>query len=440
MSGSNATTPVMTDAPVVPEAPGVPDAPDAPTMSVPAAAPGTAGPPCEYARLRVERPVVKALLPNGETGWLISRYEDARAAFADPRLTRPLLSAWPPREDAQAPPPCLPTFLEMTGEHHNRVRRTVLPMFGRRKLDFMAPRIRSMAEGLVDAMVAAADSSGGTVDLVEAFVDPLPLMVLCETTGIPHEDRATYLPHTLTLLSAAGLTMEEVLAALYALQDYAVELIARKEREMPAASPADTGDAAGDDYICQLLWESRREGSELTRDDVVSFVVTMLMAGYKTNIQHTGNALLALLTHPDELQRLRDHPDTIDSAVEELLRYVPLMNAINILVALEDFTLHGQHIRAGDAVLPVIASANRDPSAFTDPDSLDLSRTPNAHTAFGHGPHYCTGANLTRMQLAIALQVLLERLPGLELAVPADTLPWDETTPLRAPARLPVRW
>ncbi|MFJ1745810.1 cytochrome P450 [Streptomyces sp. NPDC088116] len=447
MSGANATTPVMTDAPVVPEAP-VPEAPvpEAPTMSVPAAAPGTAGPPCEYARLRVEQPVVKALLPNGETGWLISRYEDARAAFADPRLTRPLLSAWPPREDAQAPPPCLPTFLEMTGEHHNRVRRTVLPMFGRRKLDFMAPRIRSMAEGLVDAMVAAADSSGGPVDLVEAFVDPLPLMVLCETTGIPHEDRATYLPHTLALLGAAGLTMEEVLAALYALQDYAVGLIARKEHEIDAgtggtgAGDGDTGTGAGDDYICQLLRESRREGSELIRDDVVSFVVTMLMAGYKTNIQHTGNAMLALLTHPAQLQRLRDDPDTIDSAVEELLRYVPLMNAINILVALEDFTLHGQHIRAGDAVLPVIASANRDPDAFTDPDGLDLSRTPNAHTAFGHGPHYCTGANLTRMQLAIALRVLLERLPGLELAVPADTLPWDETTPLRAPARLPVRW
>ncbi|MFF4403181.1 cytochrome P450 [Streptomyces sp. NPDC001404] len=408
-------------------------------VPVPAVEPDTAGPPCGYARLRAEQPVVKAQLPNGETGWLISRYEDARAAFADPRLIRPLLSAWPPREGPDAPPPCLPTFLEMTGEHHERVRRTVLPLFGRRRLEFMAPRIRAMAGELIDAMVESSEpsessessksSDGGTADLIAAYAEPLPLRVLCETTGLPHEDREIYLPHTLTLLGAAGLSMDEVLAALYALQDYGEELIARKEKE-----------GEGEDYIHLLLAESRRPGSELTRDDVVSFVVTMLMAGYKTNIQHTGNALFTLLTHPAQLRELRDAPQRMGTAVEELLRFVPLMNAINILVAQEDFTLHGRHIRAGDAVIPVPASANRDPAAFTDPDRLDLTRTPNAHIAFGHGPHACTGGNLTRMQLAITLGVLLERLPDIELAVPAESIPWDESTPLRAPARLPVRW
>ncbi|WP_116209878.1 cytochrome P450 family protein [Streptomyces olivoreticuli] len=395
-------------------------------VPVPDVEPGTAGPPCAYARLRDEQPVVKAQLPNGETGWLISRYEDARAAFADPRLVRPLLSAWPPREGEDAPPPCLPTFLEMTGAHHERVRRAVLPLFGRRRLEFMEPRIRTMAEELIDTMTASAE--GGTADLIAAYVEPLPLRVLCETVGLPHEDRDVYLPHTLTLLGAAGLSMEEVLAALYALQDYASELIGRKERE------------EGEDYIHLLLAESRRAGSELTRDDVVSFVVTMLMAGYKTNMQHTGNALLALLTHPEQMRKLRDAPEGIGTAVEELLRYVPLMNAINILVAEEDFTLHGQRIRAGDAVVPVPASANRDPAAFADPDSLDLTRTPNAHIAFGHGPHACTGGHLTRLQLGTAVRVLLERLPDIELAVPAESIPWDESTPLRAPARLPVRW
>ncbi|MEU8581025.1 cytochrome P450 family protein [Streptomyces abikoensis] len=396
-------------------------------VQVPAVEPGTAGPPCGYARLRAEQPVVKAELPNGETGWLLSRYEDVRAAFADPRLVRPLLSAWPPREGPDAPPPCLPTFLEMTGEHHERVRRTVLPLFGRRRLEFMEPRIRAMAGELIDAMVASAD--GGTADLVTAYVDPLPLRVLCETTGIPHEDHGIYLPHTLTLLGAAGLSMDEVLAALYALQDYAEDLISRKEKE-----------GEGEDYIHLLLAESRRPDGGVTRDDVVSFVVTMLMAGYKTNIQHTGNALFTLLTHPDQLRELRESPQRMGTAVEELLRHVPLMNAINILVAQEDFTLHGQHIRAGDAVIPVPASANRDPAAFTDPDRLDLTRTPNAHVAFGHGPHACTGGHLTRLQLSIAVEVLLERLPGIELAVPAESIPWDESTPLRAPARLPVRW
>ncbi|MFE4536185.1 cytochrome P450 [Streptomyces scopuliridis] len=395
------------------------------SMPVPAFDPGDAGPPCAYARLREEQPVVRALMPNGEVGWLISRHEDVRAAFADPRLIRPLLSAWPPREGPDAPPPCLPTFLEMTGEHHSRVRRSVLPLFGRRRLEFMAPRIRAMAEELVDSMVAA----GTGADLVAAFTEPLPLKVLCETVGLPYEDRDVYLPHTLTLLSASGLDMEDILAALYALQDYASGLIDRRESA-----------GGGDDCIGLLLAECRRTGGELVRDDIVSFVVTMLMAGYKTNIQHLGNALLTLLTHPDEMRRLRERPDGMDTAVEELLRYVPLMNAINVLVAEEDFTLRGRHIRAGDAVVPVIASANHDPAAFHDPARLDLTRSPNPHVAFGHGPHYCTGAHLTRLQLSVALRVLLERLPGLTLAEPAASLPWDETTPLRAPARLPVRW
>ncbi|MFD8704893.1 cytochrome P450 [Kitasatospora sp. NPDC059648] len=240
----------------------------------------------------------------------------------------------------------------------------------------------------------------------------------------PAPGRDRYLPHTLTLIGAAGLSRDEILAALHALQDYAPELITRKE--------AEDGE---EDHIRMLLAESRRPGAELTRDDVASFVVAMLIAGYKTNMQHTGNALLTLLTHPDQLHRLRERPAGIPTAVDELLRHVPLMNATNILVAEEDFTLHGQRIRAGDAVVPVPASANRDPKAFTD-----LARTPNPHLAFGHGPHACTGAHLTRMQLAVVIQVLLEELPGIELAEPAESLPWDETTPLRAPARLPVRW
>ncbi|WP_199730279.1 cytochrome P450 [Amycolatopsis panacis] len=281
-----------------------------------------------------------------------------------------------------------------------------------------------MVEQLIDNM----EASGETADLVTSFAEPLPLQVLCDTIGLPHIDRDVYLPHTLTLLSAAGRPQDEVLAALYALQDYASQLIDHKERE------------GGDDYICLLLRESRRAGGELTRDDVVSFVVTMLMAGYKTNIQHTSNALLALLTHPEQLRHLRENPEKIDNAVEELLRYVPLMNAINILVASEDFTLHGQRIHAGDAVLPVIASANHDPAIFINPGNLDLTRTPNPHVAFGHGPHRCTGAHLTRLQLTVALRVLFERLPGLELSEPAHTLTWDDSTPLRAPARLPVRW
>ncbi|WP_280465563.1 amino acid adenylation domain-containing protein [Nocardia brasiliensis] len=386
-------------------------------ISTPTADPGSTDPPSVYTRLRAEQPVVEAQLPNGETAWLLSRYEDVRAAFADPKLARPLLSAWPPRSGAAAPPPCLPTFLEMTGEHHRRVRRAVLPLFGRRRLEAVAPRIEAMAHRLIDTMMA----EGHSADLIASYTGLLPLKVLCETVGIPYEDRDRYVPHTLTLLGAAALPMERVLEALYALQDYSAQLLSRPRSE--------------EDVLRILLSDSK-----LTRDDVVSFVVTMLMAGYKTNIQHAGHALFALLTHPEKMRRLRDAPEGIEAAVDELLRYVPLMNAINILVAKQDFVLHGTQICAGDAVVPVPASANRDPEAFVDPDRLDLTRTPNAHLAFGHGPHACLGGHLTRLQLGITVKVLLERLPGIELAVPAESIPWDESTPLRAPARLPVRW
>lgn len=259
----------------------------------------------------------------------------------------------------------------MTGAHHERVRRAVLPLFGRRRLEPVRPRIRAMAEELIDTM--AAESVDGTADLVASYVERLPLRVLCETTGLPHEDRDIYLPHALTLLGASGVPMAEVLASLYALQDYATALIDRKEQE-----------DAGEDYIRLLLARSRAPGSDLTRDDVVSFVVTMLMAGDKTTMQHTGNALLALLTHPGALRRLRAEPSGIGAS-----------------------TCPGR---------------------------------PTHTSRSGTVPHACTGGHLTRLQLATAIQVLLERLPGIELAVPVDSIRWDESTPLRAPAQLRVRW
>ncbi|MFC7328860.1 cytochrome P450 [Marinactinospora rubrisoli] len=393
-------------------------------IDVPAAEPGTPGPPCAYARLRADRPIARVRMPRGETAWLLTRYEDVRAALADPRLVRPLISDWPPnphttrRSDRR-----VRTLLEMTGERHAHVRRVIAPLFSPRRVAALAPRVRARADRLVDTLTAA----GPPGDLVAGFAAPLPLMVLCDVVGFPYEERERYLPLTDAVLRATALPLDDVLAALADLQDYVTELIERRRAE------------PRDDLISELLTGVGTPGG-LTGEELVSFAASMLMAGYKTNIQHFGNALLTLLADPRLPRRLRQAPDALPAAVEELLRHVPLMNAIVVTVATEDLTLCGQRIRAGEAVLPVIASANRDGAVFPDADRFDLARAPNPHLAFGHGAHYCPGGHLTRLQLRVGLETLLRRLPRLELAVPADTLGWDEENPLRAPLTLPARW
>ncbi|RCV48377.1 cytochrome P450 [Marinitenerispora sediminis] len=393
-------------------------------IELPAPAPGTPGPPCAYAALRADQPIARVRTPRGDSAWLVTRHEDVRAVLADPRLVRPLMSEWPPgRPAAEHAGLGVRTLLEMTGDQHARVRRIIAPLFSPRRVARYAPRVRALAERLAGGVEAA----GPPADLVAGFTEPLPLMVLCDVVGFPYEERDRYLPLTDAVLRATALPLDEVLAALAALQEYVTELIERRRTD------------PGDDLLGELLAGVGTQ-TGLTREELVSFAASVLMAGYKTNVQHLGNALLTLLADPGRPRRLREAPELLPSAVEELLRHVPLMNAIVVTVATEDLTLCGRRIRAGEAVLPVIASANRDGAVFPDADRVDLERTPNPHLAFGHGPHYCPGGHLTRLQLRVALATLLHRFPGLELAVPADRLDWDEENPLRAPLALPVRW
>ncbi|WP_017594455.1 cytochrome P450 [Nocardiopsis potens] len=394
-------------------------APGAPP--VPPPEPGSAGSPCGYAALRAAGGPTRAVLPQGETVWLVTRYEQVQAALADPRLVRPVISTWPPGRGEGADRRVL-TLLELNGPAHRRVRGAVSPAFAPRRLERFAPRVRALAEEAADRMAAR----GGSADLVADFTGPFPVAVLCALLGIAPGAEEGFRPLVETVLRATLVPLEQILGALSELQDFAAALVDRQLRE------------PGGDVLGELAAGSAAEGG-LDRDELVTFTVSMLMAGYKTNVQHFAAALFSLLGGDGGPARPLS-ADPPEALVEELLRYVPLMNAIVLLVAEDDLELGGAEIRRGDAVMPVLASANRDGAVFDSPDELHPGRAPNPHLVFGRGPHYCLGAHLTRMQLRIGLGVLADRFPGLRLAVRPDEVEWDDTSPLRAPLRLPVRW
>ncbi|WP_159942544.1 cytochrome P450 [Nocardiopsis sp. FR6] len=389
---------------------------------VPEAEPGSAGAPCAYAALRTERSITRVRLPGGQPVWLVSRYADVREALAHPGLVRPVIATWPP-QDAEPWPRQVLTLLELRGDSHKRVRGAVAPAFTPRRMEALAPRIRAVANELIDELLR----EGPPGDLIAGFTEPFPLRVLCEFLGVDHTECAAFTEHTETVLDATRVPLERTLRALDALRDFAADLVDECQR------------GRGHGLLGQLARAPQGEGG-LGRDDLISVTISMLIAGYKTNVQHFGSALPTLLERPWLVNRLRARPDQIPDAVEELLRHVPLMNAVIVLVATEDLDLGGRHIREGEAVMPVIASANRDGGTFAQADEFDPERTPNPHLTFGRGPHYCPGGHLTRMQLRIALETLLTRLPGLRPHTAVNRLEWDEDAPLRAPLRLPVRW
>ncbi|MFI6518241.1 cytochrome P450 [Spirillospora sp. NPDC050679] len=380
------------------------------------------GPPSEYASLRRGCPFAHVRLPIDATGYFATRYADVRELLADPRFTRPSINAWPPAPGAGAfDGPDLITMMELEGPRHAALRRAVAPAFSRSAVRARRGRMREMADGLLDDFV----TWDRPADLVAGFAEPFPMMVLCELAGIPYGDRDRFVGPADAGLGAM-LDLERGRRATAWLRDYIGELVDLKRRK------------PGDDVLSDLV--RRRDAGELTDEDLVCFGLSMLIAGYRTSTMFLVDAVLALLSHPDQLDALRADASLLPGAVEELLRHLPVMNANVVLVATEDVEIGGHRIAAGEAVLPSIAAANRDDTVFPDADRLDLRRSPDNHLAFGRGTHNCVGSHLARAELEIGLQAVLSRLPGLELAADPATLPWEDDSPAKSPLELPVTW
>jgi nocardicin N-oxygenase len=379
-------------------------------------------PPAEFACLREERPVVKVVMPTGDPAWLVTRHADVRQVLSDPRLSRAAAS----RQDAPRLRPLPPdrfSILAMDPPEHTRLRRLVSPVFGPRPI----ARLRPYLTTLVDDLLGQIEAAGPPTDLVNSLALPLPVSAIGKLLGVPPGDLDTFRQWADTMLTFTGASSEGVRAAREAMNRYLGRLIAQRR-----AQPAD-------DLLTDLI-AAADDDSRLTERELVIFAATLLIAGYHTTSTAITAGTVMLLRHPDLYRRLGEEPDLAGPVVEELLRYpAASSHGGNLRVATQDVEIGGVLIRAGDAVLPAIVSANRDARVFSEPDEFRVDRT-ESNLAFGYGPHYCLGAWLARMELEIVFPALARRLPMLRLAAPEGELGYDPGALVYRLTTLPVTW
>ncbi|MBV1940428.1 cytochrome P450 [Streptomyces sp. BV286] len=378
-------------------------------------------PPTDYAHWREGEGLRRALW-RGEPMWVVSRYADIREALSDPRISADDRTHGFP-VPASAGSEVAQSFVRMDDPEHIRLRRMLTGEFTVKRMERLRPLIQEQVDHFLEQMI----SQGSPADLVSAYAFPIPSMVISLMLGVPYEDHAYFQEHSATIVRADA-TDEEKQAADIALASYMYELAAHKERE------------SADDLISRQL--QRVAAGEISRDTVVVNGMALLVAGHETTANMIALGTLALLEQPDRLARLRetDDPAVVANAVEELLRYLTIVQDGIFRVATEDVTIGGQLVRAGEALLMNLPAGNRDASFSAAPDTFDPDRNTRGHLAFGYGTHQCLGQPLARAELQIALPALLRRLPSLRLAVPLEQIAFRNNTITYGPHRLPVAW
>jgi cytochrome P450 len=387
-----------------------------------------------FAAMREHDPVLLQPGLDGETPiWFVTRYEDAVTVLLDDeRFVRdPSLALTAEERSAyDAAMPDSLRFIEnhmlnKDGDDHRRLRRLVTKAFTPRMVELLRPRIQQIADDLIDAV-----ASRGEMELVDDFAFPLPITVIVELLGIPPANRDRFREWSAAIVTPA--LDSEGLARFGQLLDafvaYLRDLFAQRRAE------------PGDDLTSALL-QAEESGDTLSEPELFSMVVLLIVAGHETTVSLIGNAMLALLQEPGQLERLTRRPELLPAAIEELIRYDGPVERTLTRWASTDVELAGQTIRRGESVIVILGSANRDPERFPGADTLDVTRRAESrHLGFGRGSHYCLGAPLARLEAEIALTTLLHRLPGLTLAIAEDELRWRPTPLFRSLAALPVRW
>jgi cytochrome P450 len=377
-----------------------------------------------HARLRAQRPVTPVILPGGPGAWLITGYAEARAALADPRLSKHM-PGWHPEPDSIIAALDL-HMLNSDPPDHERLRKLVNKAFTARRVERLRPRITAITAGLLEDMSPhSGQRDEAEVDLLASFAFPLPITVICELLGIPVGDRDDFRKWSATIVSNAA-APEVFQAHATEMARYFMALLAAKRRE-----PADD--------LLSALVAARDEEDSLSENELVSMTFLLLVAGHETTVNLIASGVLALLLNPAEMARLRAESALITGAVEELLRFVSPVNHTTFRCAAEPVEIGGVRISRGDPVLIALSGANRDPMRFGDPGRLDLGRDSAGHLAFGHGIHYCLGAPLARLEAEIAISALLSRFGSISLAVPAASLRWRPSTLIHGLESLPVR-
>ncbi|MFF4394895.1 cytochrome P450 [Streptomyces sp. NPDC001480] len=382
-----------------------------------------------YAHLREAAPVCPMRPPHGNETYLITRYEDARAALADPRLSKDMYGAMDAyrRIFGDSSVALDDNMLNSDAPKHTRLRRLVNSAFTPRRVRELRPRIEDVVDSLLDECPTREP-----FDLLPAFAFPLPIIVICDLLGVPPEERSR-MQHLSTTVAQTGFGEEAKRAQQRAEEDlhaYFTDLIAAKRRR------------PGDDLLSALTAVRDNDGG-LSENELVSTAFLLMFAGHKTTAYLIGNAVHHFLSHPAQLRALRENPELIRAAVEELVRYEGSVESATFRYATEDVEYAGTRIPKGALVQIALTSANRDPRKFDAPDEFDVTRPGNAqdaHLGFGHGSHYCLGAPLARLETQLALTGLFDRFPGMAPADPAGQARWLEVPfpAFRGLAELPV--
>ncbi|GAA1719217.1 cytochrome P450 [Fodinicola feengrottensis] len=375
-------------------------------------------PPMEFQSFAPVNPV---RLPSGDTGWAVTGHRQARALLADPRLSADRLKAQVPAGRMNDPDATVPPgmFILQDPPEHTHYRRMLTGQFTVRRMQKLEPRVEQIVAEQLDALAAA----GSPADLVTHFALPVPSLVICELLGVHYEDREHFQQLTKTML-AIDTTKEAGQSASAEIQAFLAGLVAQK-RTRP------------DDAIISGLIQD----TDLTDEELTNISVLLLIAGHETTANMLSLGTFALLQNPEQLRLLREKPELMPGAVEELLRYLSIVGSLGLSrLAIGDITIGEVTIRAGQTVLISLPAANRDPALTENPNDLDVSRPRASHVAFGHGIHQCLGQQLARTEMKIGYHHLLRRFPDLALACEPHEVPLRSDMRIYGAHALPVKW
>ncbi|GAA3537729.1 cytochrome P450 [Amycolatopsis ultiminotia] len=375
-------------------------------------------------------PIAKAQLPSGDPFWLVSGYEEARAVLSDSRFSsdrfqyHPRFKQLPEglRERLRDDKARAGSFINMDPPEHSRYRKLLAGQFTVRRIRAIGTRIEEIVAERLDAMLA----KGNTADLMAEFAFPVPSLMICELLGVRYADREEFQQRAAALLQVDA-SLKEAVANADALRAFMQRLVTQK-RENPA-----------DDILSGLIHHPEAEQA-LTDDELVNIANLLLIAGYDTTASMLGLGIFVLLQRPDQLAALRANPAGIGDSVEEMLRYLSVINPGLFRFAKEDLEICGEHIPAGSSVVVSVVATNRDEKRWERPAELDVTRVRGPHVAFGHGVHQCLGQQLARMELQVGYTELLRRLPGLRLAVAPEEVPLRNDMLTYGVHALPVAW
>jgi len=359
-------------------------------------------PTAELREIRETDGVRTTINAFGMEVFLVTRHEDIKAVLSDHERfsnSRPpgfVIPGAPEITEEEQASSRAGNLLGLDPPEHQRLRRMLTPEFTIRRMKRLEPRIVE----IVDAQLDAMETAGPPADLVAGFALPIPSLVICELLGVPYDDRDDFQRRSARQLDLS-IPIAERLEVIRQGRAYMGSLVERSRRQ------------PGDDILGMLV---REHGAELTDDELIGVASLLLLAGHETTSNMLGLGTLALLRHPDQLAAVRDDPDAIGPAIEELLRWLSIVHSAIPRITTTDVEIAGVPIPAGQLVFVSLPSGNRDPDFTDSPEVLDIRRGAPGHLAFGHGVHHCLGAPLARMEMRIAFPALLRRFPTLALA------------------------